>query len=350
MRRDFPLVAPADPQPAGTSSCRREELPAPAGDLRHGEPCRSVDTLIISLLNGISSEEALAAAFGEEKVPIAMILGIDAVREGNATRYSGTGKIHFGDARNTGGVRRRVTRITRFLEKSGVAFVVPPDMVRSLWYKFMINVGINQASAVLRAPYGVFQAMPEAKEVMESAMRETVVLFRGPGHGAAGRGRRRLNAPRLRNLAADGKTSMLQDVEARRKTEVNAFPGGDIRLADAAGVAYRSTGHFSISSAQSSAGTDARDSLYALAAARADCCALMIRSESALKALSIVHRSGCASSQRTDSLIPAANGTVAVLTGNKALDLGVVEHGALCLVPDEASQVVGVDRRDEVRE
>ena len=58
-------------------------------------------------------------------------------------------------------------------------------MIRSLWYKFMINVGINQASAVIRAPYGVFQTMPEASEVMESAMRETVELSTIAGDGAA---------------------------------------------------------------------------------------------------------------------------------------------------------------------
>jgi 2-dehydropantoate 2-reductase len=194
-------------------------------------------TLILSLLNGISSEEAIAAAFGEEKVPVAMILGIDAVREGNATRYSGTGKIHFGDAKNTAGAwSPRVARIARFFERSGVAFVVPPDMVRSLWYKFMINVGINQASAVLRASYGVFQDMPEAKEVMESAMRETVALSE-----ALGTGLRDADVATwydtLKHLAPDGKTSMLQDVEARRKTEVDAFAGTVLRLAESSGVA-----------------------------------------------------------------------------------------------------------------
>ena len=60
-------------------------------------------TLVLSLLNGISSEDLLAEAFGADRVPLAMILGIDAVREGNATRFSGTGKIHFGDAVERGG-------------------------------------------------------------------------------------------------------------------------------------------------------------------------------------------------------------------------------------------------------
>ncbi len=78
--------------------------------------------------------------------------------------------------------------------------------------------------------------MPEAKEVMESAMRETVALS-----VALGTGLKDADVAAwydtLKNLAADGKTSMLQDVEAGRKTEVDAFAGTVLRLAEAAGVA-----------------------------------------------------------------------------------------------------------------
>src|SRR5208282_5255259 len=123
-------------------------------------------------------------------------------------------KIHFGDPSNAEGAwSDRVSRIARFFERTGVPFVVPGDMIRSLWYKFMINVGINQASAVIRAPYGVFQTMPEAREVMESAMRETVELSRSLGTGLRDEDVAAWYDT-LSKLAADGKTSMLQDVEA----------------------------------------------------------------------------------------------------------------------------------------
>ena len=49
-------------------------------------------------------------------------------------------------------------------------------MVRMLWWKFMINVGINQTSAILRAPYGVFQTDPHAQAIMEAAMREVITV------------------------------------------------------------------------------------------------------------------------------------------------------------------------------
>ncbi len=235
-RRDFALVSPSDRSEPDLIivAVKTHQLPRAIEDMRrHVGP----STLILSLLNGITSEDMLSAAFGEERVPYAMILGIDAVREGNSTRFSGTGKIHFGDASNaTGSWSGRVSRIRDFFERTGVACVVPEDMIRSLWYKFMINVGINQASAVLRAPYGVFQTMPEAKEVMESAMRETVELSKSLGTGLRDSDVAAWYDT-LSKLAADGKTSMLQDVEAGRKTEVEAFAGTVIARGESAGLA-----------------------------------------------------------------------------------------------------------------
>ncbi len=108
-------------------------------------------------------------------------------------------------------------------------------MTRSLWYKLMINVGINQASAVLRAPYGAFQSMTEAKLLMESAMRETVALSRAMGTGLVDADVAAWYQT-LTRLSPNGKTSMLQDVEARRKTEVEAFAGTMMTLAGRAGL------------------------------------------------------------------------------------------------------------------
>jgi 2-dehydropantoate 2-reductase len=113
--------------------------------------------------------------------------------------------------------------------------MVPRDMVWSLWYKFMINVGINQVSAVIRGTYGAFQAEGEAKAVMEAAMAEVVALSKALGTGLQDSDTT-LWDKTLRGLAPGNKTSMLQDVEARRKTEVEAFSGEVIRLGRKAGV------------------------------------------------------------------------------------------------------------------
>jgi 2-dehydropantoate 2-reductase len=238
-RYDFPIV------PAGTIletgaepdlvivAVKCHQLSAAIEDMR---PYVGPRTLVLSLLNGITSEDDLSAAFGREKVPYAMIIGIDALRDGSSVTFSSSGKITFGDARNDpASPSARVEAISSFLGRVGLRYEVPEDMIRALWYKFMINVGINQASAVLRADYRAFQELPEAREVMESAMREVVAVSRALGTGLADSDVDAWQSTLLA-LSPDSKTSMLQDVEAGRKTEVEAFAGKIVELGAACGV------------------------------------------------------------------------------------------------------------------
>lgn len=235
VRKSFSLLSPDQGRTADVIivAVKTHQLDNAIQDMKSSVGPR---TLIISLLNGISSEDALADAFGREKVLYAMILGIDAVREGNATRFSTGGVIHFGDARNVEGAwSPRVSRIASFFTRVGVSFIVPPDMIRSLWYKFMINVGINQVSAIIRGTYGVFQTNTHARSVMEAAMAEVVAVSRAIGTGLEDADIESWYKTLL-TLGPDSKTSMLQDVEAGRKTEVEAFAGTMIRLGRKAGI------------------------------------------------------------------------------------------------------------------
>ena len=93
----------------------------------------------------------------------------------------------------------------------------------------MINVGINQVSAALRAPYKLFQDPGEARSLMDSAMREVMLLAQAQGINLI-EGDIESWHDVLSNLSPDGKTSMLQDVEAGRKTEVEMFSGKVIEL------------------------------------------------------------------------------------------------------------------------
>jgi 2-dehydropantoate 2-reductase len=234
-RHDFRLVEPGNAKPFDLVivAVKNHHLSQAIGDMAGAV---GPETLILSLMNGIESEAVLGSAFGREKLPLAYIIGIDAVREGNATDFSASGRIVFGDETNRAGSwSERVGRIAEFFTRTGIAFEVPEDMVRSYWFKFMVNVGINQASAVLGAPYGVFLAVPEANSLMESAMREVVALA---GASGIGLGEADIAAWKktLAALGPEGKTSMLQDVEAGRKTEVEAFAGTIVSLGEKYGI------------------------------------------------------------------------------------------------------------------
>jgi 2-dehydropantoate 2-reductase len=186
------------------------------------------ETTILSVMNGIESEERIGAAYGVEKVLYAVSVGIDALREGNRVNYTSQGKIFFGEAQNTF-LTDRVKRVQALFDRAGILYETPPDMIRILWWKFMINVGINQASAVLRAPFSVFQTSQEARNLMESAMREVIMLSEKAGVNLSEEDIEMFNKILL-DINPQGKTSMLQDTEAGRKTEVEMFAGKVIEL------------------------------------------------------------------------------------------------------------------------
>jgi 2-dehydropantoate 2-reductase len=183
---------------------------------------------IMSVMNGIESEDRLAAVFGTHKVLYAVAVGIDAVRVGNQVSYTDKGKILFGEARNPSS-SERIKRIQELFDRAGIPWETPLDMIRTIWWKLMINVGINQASAALRAPYSVFQTSREARKLMESAMQEVITLAGKEGVLLSEKDLEAWHTV-LSNLNPQGKTSMLQDVEAGRKTEVDAFAGKVIEL------------------------------------------------------------------------------------------------------------------------
>ena len=108
-------------------------------------------------------------------------------------------------------------------------------MIHSLWWKFMVNVGINSVSAILGADYGVFQRSKEARVLMLTAIDEVLAVAEREGVT--------LNSSDveawieiLDKLGPAGKTSMLQDIEAGRKTEIGLFSGKVSELGRAHGV------------------------------------------------------------------------------------------------------------------
>jgi 2-dehydropantoate 2-reductase len=180
-------------------------------------------TVILSVMNGIDSEETIAAVYGTEKVLYSVAVGMDPLVENGEVKFSQEGKLLFGEADNTV-FSDKVKRVGDFFQRVGIAYEVPRDMTRTLWWKLMINTGINQASAVLRAPFGTFQTSTEARRLMESIMREVMAVARAMDINLAEQDLQNWYRV-LDRLAPGGKTSMLQDIEAGRKTEVEMFAG-----------------------------------------------------------------------------------------------------------------------------
>ncbi|MBI9049741.1 MAG: 2-dehydropantoate 2-reductase [Anaerolineaceae bacterium] len=191
-------------------------------------------TIFLSFMNGLDSEEIIAKYYGMHNILFGISVAIDAVREGNQINFSNPGVHYFGAANNER-ISPNVQLVKDAFEKVGVQYKIPTDMLHDLWWKFMINVGINQSSAILRARYGIFQTQPQAQALMEALMLEVIALAKASNINLT---EDDLTGwyPIMHTLSPEGKTSMLQDVEAKRKTEVEMFSGKVVSLGKELGI------------------------------------------------------------------------------------------------------------------
>jgi 2-dehydropantoate 2-reductase len=187
-------------------------------------------TVVVSVLNGIDSEAVLEAAVPEATVLYCCVQGMDAVKDGHCVNFSSRGKILLGARGNL--PSSALDAAMSFFARAGLACETPADIHRSIWSKWMLNIGVNQVTAVTGANYGEFRANPHSRALMEAAMREVVQLARAEGVDLR---EEDIAAwyPVLDRLGAGGKTSMLQDMENRRRTEVESFSGKLIAMARA---------------------------------------------------------------------------------------------------------------------
>lgn len=185
------------------------------------KPFVSKDTLLLSLLNGIDSDEKIAKEYGERNILYGKSVGIDAVRDKNSVNFSSIGHINFGRINNQE-QDNEVRAVAELFEAADIPYNIPVDMKKAMWWKFMANVGLNQVSAVLGTEYGVMLEVPVVHALYRSAMEEVVEIANAKGIDLTSEDMDEVDRI-VSTLDPHGKTSMLQDVEAGRKTEVEMF-------------------------------------------------------------------------------------------------------------------------------
>lgn len=186
------------------------------------------NTIILSALNGISSEDMIAEAYGEEKLLYCVAQGMDAVKSGNRLTYDHMGMLVFGE-KKPNVITDKVKRVAEFFRRTDFPYEVDLQMYKRLWGKFMLNVGVNQTVAVYKSNYGEIQKEGPARDMMIAAMREVIALSEKEGvHLTEEDLEYWLSV--LATLSPEGKPSMAQDVDAKRYSEVELFSGTVIKL------------------------------------------------------------------------------------------------------------------------
>ena len=192
------------------------------------------DTQILPLLNGISAQEPLAETFGWPRVLLGFVYCSSSMRTGNAVVQGGGEKIVFGEAVNDP-PSPRVRAVADCFDRLGIRYDVPKDMRAAQWKKFILNSGINQAQALLRAPNRELQQNPASLQLARDLMNEAAAV--GAALGVAGVAEVPAWAETvILGASPDNRTSMLQDVEAGRAPEIDLFAGTICRLGRERGI------------------------------------------------------------------------------------------------------------------
>ena len=191
------------------------------------------NTIIMSVMNGISSEKLLEERFGEEKVIYTVAQGMDAGKFGEELNYSKMGELYLGIGPK--GKKENVDAVADVLASAGLAYVIEDDIIHRMWAKFMLNVGANQTSMVYGTTYGGLIADEEPNYIFISAMREVIAVAKAEGI-ALTEDELSMYVKLTGTLQPDLMPSMAQDRINKKPSEVDAFSGALIEMAEKHGI------------------------------------------------------------------------------------------------------------------
>lgn len=185
------------------------------------------NTILISLLNGVESEEKLELRFPFAKTLYAFIKGVSSNKEFNRITYFSSGTVVFGE--NDNKISESVKTVQALFEKAGIDYEIPQNILHEMWWKFMLNCCFNTISAILLTPYSKICTNESFFRASRMACSEILKVAKSEGVDLNGEDVNKLIFV-MQQFSDDGKTSMLQDMEAGRKSENDFFCGTVIRL------------------------------------------------------------------------------------------------------------------------
>lgn len=190
------------------------------------------DTLFLTLQNGLGNEETICKQVDRKKVVLG-VTGQGATLLGPGyIRHAGWGKTYVGelDGRST----ERIDRIFRMFIKAGIETEVSSRIHDLVWEKLFVNVGLNALAGMTGLKNGQILDFPETLRLMEALVNEAIEVARKKGIRIEGSPIDRVRA--VIEATRENRCSMGQDLDRKRRTEIDAINGAVVREAERLGI------------------------------------------------------------------------------------------------------------------
>ncbi|NIQ02849.1 MAG: 2-dehydropantoate 2-reductase [Nitrospinaceae bacterium] len=129
--------------------------------------------------------------------------------------------------------------LARAIDAGGIPCAVTHTVSRDLWAKMLYNCMLNALSTIHDVPYGHLGDSPHTRELMEDVAHEVFAVMKAAGydtHWTSAQEYIDVFYKKQLPPTYDHEPSMLQDVRAGRRTEIDALNGAVVQLGQQHGV------------------------------------------------------------------------------------------------------------------
>ncbi len=189
------------------------------------EPHIKKDSVIVSIQNGIGNFESIKKFIKLEQI-IYGVTTYGAAKENPSTvRFGGAGTIEFG-----GKSEEAVNKLGSIFNLTKLDFSITKTPEKSVWQKALVNAGINPIASILNITNGEIVNNKFSRKLQENILREGVAAARVAGINIMEDEIITTTVNVCINTSTN-KCSMLQDIKAKRRTEIDFINGKIIEYA-----------------------------------------------------------------------------------------------------------------------
>lgn len=180
---------------------------------------------VLTLQNGLGNPETIAAVVDEHRI-IAGVTAHGSTELGPGhVRHAGRGHTKLG--RYYVSNDARVETVAELLSDAGIETEVTSAVSEAIWEKVLVNVGINAATALARVRNGRLVETDAGRRLVRSAVAEAAAV--AEAEGVPVKGDAVEHTLEVAQRTAENRSSMRQDLEAARRTEIEAMNAEIVR-------------------------------------------------------------------------------------------------------------------------